>query len=272
MGRNPKVGLDYFPLDTTWDIKMQLVKAKYGLEGVGCVIEIFKLIYSEGYYIKWDDDNRLLFAAENKIDENKLVEIVDFACRKCVFHAGKLDNMGILTSSGIQKRWLRIVTDSNRAIKTLDETISVIDGDVFPAQENHFPAQTIPHKNDITGTDKTQRKGKDIKEDNIESEPKESKHKYGEDENVLLRDSERDKLVAEYGQDAFDSIITELSSYKTMSGKKYASDYMAICRWVADKVIKSNPKPKPEYKEPEETPVSQEVQDAIDRQYATFGM
>ena len=107
---------------------------------------------------------------------------------------------------------------------------------------------------------------------NIESVPKESKHKYGEDGNVLLRDSERDKLVAEYGQEAFDSIIFELSSYKAMVGKKYASDYMAICRWVADKVIKSNPKPKPEYKEPEETPVSPEMKEMLERQYRSFGI
>lgn len=52
MARPKKIGMDYFPVDTTWDVKMQLVKAKYGLEGIGCIIELFKAIYHEGYFLK----------------------------------------------------------------------------------------------------------------------------------------------------------------------------------------------------------------------------
>jgi len=32
MARPIKIGLDYFPMDTTWDIKMRLLKARYKQE------------------------------------------------------------------------------------------------------------------------------------------------------------------------------------------------------------------------------------------------
>jgi hypothetical protein len=153
MARPKKIGMDYFPVDTTWDVKMQLIKAKYGLEGIGCIIELFKTIYHEGYYIKWDDDTRLLFASENKIDENKLAEIVGFAVQKGVFHAGKLDKLGVLTSRGIQKRWLQVAKDSNRTTREIDKNIDLMKETEFPAQETEFPAQIIPGKNVVSGTD-----------------------------------------------------------------------------------------------------------------------
>ena len=70
---------------------------------------------------------------------------------------------------------------------------------------------------------------------------KEGKHKYGEDANVLLTDSEFDKLKKEYGDVRTVLMIRELSDYKAMSGHKYASDYRAIKKWVAEKVIKAHP-------------------------------
>lgn len=153
MARPKKIGMDYFPVDTTWDVKMQLVKAKYGLEGIGCIIELFKTIYHEGYYIKWDGDTRLLFASENRIDENKLAEIVGFAVQKGVFHAGKLDKLGILTSRGIQKRWLQVARDSNRSTRELDKNIDLMNETELSAQETEFTAQEMPRKNVVSGTD-----------------------------------------------------------------------------------------------------------------------
>ena len=59
-----------------------------------------------------------------------------------------------------------------------------------------------------------------------------------------------------------------------MVGKAKMKNWKAAVRTWEKYDIKFAPvsAAKPEYKEPEETPVSQEIQDAIDRQYAKFGM
>jgi len=45
MGRPKKIGLDYFSMDTNWDTAMRLLKAKFGLLGIGCMVELYKTIY-----------------------------------------------------------------------------------------------------------------------------------------------------------------------------------------------------------------------------------
>ena len=49
--------------------------------------------------------------------------------------------------------------------------------------------------------------------DNIYTPPKESKHKHGEYGHVLLKDSELDKLKAEYGDNITNACITFLDEY-----------------------------------------------------------
>ena len=165
MARPVKKGLDYFPVDTTWDIKMKLVKARFGLVGTGCIIELFKTIYSEGYALKWDDDTRLLFSAENGIDAETLKSIISFAVLKGVFHAGKLDKLGVLTSSGIQKRWLKVAKDSNRAIQEIDPSISLIDINGLSVQETELSAQEMQPYAVLSGTEIPHIRVEDIKGD-----------------------------------------------------------------------------------------------------------
>ena len=166
MPRPVKQGLDYFPLDVSWDVKMQLLKARFGLLGIGCIIELYKAIYKEGYALKWDEDTRLLFASENHIDEASLDSIVSFAASKGVFHAGILDKLGMLTSSGIQKRWLRIAKDSNRTNKTIELAIDLLDERGFNRRETELSVPEIPAKNELSVPESThsiekERKGKE---------------------------------------------------------------------------------------------------------------
>lgn len=170
MGRPTKFGLDYFPLDTEWDMKMRLVKARFGLVGIGCIIELYKLIYHEGYYIKWDDETRLLFSSDNHIDEITLTEIVVFSTEKGVFDAGKLDFLGVLTSRGIQKRWLKIAKESNRSVKKIDEKYDLLEDHELSVRETEFPVQEITLKNELSGKESAQSKVKESKEKNTTQE------------------------------------------------------------------------------------------------------
>jgi hypothetical protein len=88
-----------------------------------------------------------------------------------------------------------------------------------------------------TVQDKDKDKDKDKEQEGVDK-----KSKYGPESNVTLTDSEYQKLREEYGKTRLDAMLSELSYYKLSSGKKYKSDYGAIRKWVADKVIKSTPK------------------------------
>lgn len=105
MPRTIKTGMDYFAVDTIWDRKMKLFKAKYGLRGVGLIIELWKWIYNEGYYIIWDEETETLFSDEHKIDVEKLSEMMVYAIEKGLFRIFYTHFRIVITSSGIQKRY-----------------------------------------------------------------------------------------------------------------------------------------------------------------------
>ena len=79
-------------------------------------------------------------------------------------------------------------------------------------------------------------KDNDINTDNDNNKNKEEKHKYGEYKNVLLKDSELDKLKQDYVN--YEELIKYLDEYIEMKGYKAKSHYLAIKKWVVDAVKK----------------------------------
>jgi hypothetical protein len=107
-----KKGLDYFRLDTdiSQDRKMELLEAEFGIKGFGILIKLLIRIYrDEGYFLKWDDDMRLLFANRVGISSSLVDEVINGAVRRGFFDKSVFDSFGILTSSSIQKRYFNAI-------------------------------------------------------------------------------------------------------------------------------------------------------------------
>lgn len=64
----------------------------------------------------------------------------------------------------------------------------------------------------------------------VKKPTKETKHKYGEYNNVLLTDTELEKLKAEYPD--YEAKIENLSNYIASKGNKYKSHYATIRNWA----------------------------------------
>ena len=110
-GRQNKVGLDYFELDCQMEEKVRLIQAEYGLKGFAVFVKLLQRIYGEnGYYCEWTQDSELLFMSENGLDSGCLQllrEIVSACIRRNIFSERLLKEYGILTSSGVQKQYLK---------------------------------------------------------------------------------------------------------------------------------------------------------------------
>ena len=79
-----------------------------------------------------------------------------------------------------------------------------------------------------------------IYERNNNISAKANKHKYGEYQNVLLKDEELQKLKEEYKN--WKELITYLDEYIEMKGYKAQSHYLAIRKWVVKAVSKEKKK------------------------------
>lgn len=106
-----KAGIDFFPLDVHLDDKWKLIEAEFGLKGFAVVVKLHQKIYGErGYYGEWNDDVALLFAQTCGLTGGSAVsEIINSAIKRGIFDSNMYDKYGILTSTGIQKRYFDAV-------------------------------------------------------------------------------------------------------------------------------------------------------------------
>ena len=130
-GREYKVGLDYFELDCHMEEKVRLIQAEFGLKGFAVVVKLWQKIYGEfGYYCEWSEDSLLLFMSENGVPgdgKNLIKEIVAACIRRDIFSEKLFKDFGILTSSGVQKRYLK-ATSKREKVELIKEYLLISDG------------------------------------------------------------------------------------------------------------------------------------------------
>lgn len=112
MGRQNEVSLPYFELDCRMDEKVKLIRAEFGLKGFAVVVMMYQHIYGgdHGYYCEWDDERLLLFMSDNGLigeSKNLIDEVVQACIRRNIFSERLYKEYGILTSSGVQKQYLK---------------------------------------------------------------------------------------------------------------------------------------------------------------------
>ncbi|WP_315117935.1 DUF4373 domain-containing protein, partial [uncultured Clostridium sp.] len=125
MARPKKEGLDYFPLDVYLDDKFKFIEIKYRLEGFAIVIKLLQKVYASGYYAEWGEDEELLFADEIRADLGLVKDVVEECFKRGIFLRELHDKYKILTSRGIQKRYLEATKKRTRIkIKKIYDLVS----------------------------------------------------------------------------------------------------------------------------------------------------
>lgn len=93
------------------DSNVRLIQAEFGLKGFAVFVKLLQEIYGEhGYYCEWTQDKELLFASENGLSGGSsglLSEILSACIRRDIFSERLFRKYGILTSSGVQKQYLK---------------------------------------------------------------------------------------------------------------------------------------------------------------------
>jgi len=109
MPRPIKEGLDYFPLDVDLDDKIYMVECELGLTGFALLIKLFIKIYRNGYYINWNEKIAKMFARQNNTEIDVVNRLLDVCINEEIISKTLYEKYNILTSRGIQKRYLEAV-------------------------------------------------------------------------------------------------------------------------------------------------------------------
>ena len=219
MAHSIKQGLEYFSVDTEWDRKMKLFQAKFKAEGVGVIVILWQWIYKEGYFIIWDDETKLMFASENHIEEEKLDEMIKFSIEKGIFDKTIYDKYKVLTSRGIQKRYLH--SSLKRSEVHFHKNFLLIK----PEIPNWSNTKIIINKDGLFSESKTGHKESETSEKESEKPKKDSKSAYSKESKESKFIDGLKAVEATYFS-IFEEEFKNEPDYKHPRDRKIINDYL----------------------------------------------
>lgn len=239
MARPTKKGLDYFPVDVGFlrDKKVKLLQAEYGASSVVFVLYVFCRAFEEdGYFLKWDKDECLIAADELKESPTYIREVLHGCLARSLFDEGVYQMFGILTSSGIQRRYLR-GCEKRDEIEIASE-YWLLDKD----DKNDVPTSILNKlafftvsggKNEVNspgnqvnspGNPQSKVKKSKVKQSKGERDAAAStagkKEKYGEYGWVRLTPEEYSRMASEFGADTVKKYIQVVDELAQQTGNK----------------------------------------------------
>ena len=143
MARPKAKGVEYFPLDVGFlsDLKIRKIMLSHGPASIAVLIYIFAAIYKdEGYFMSIKDDEISLIALDTNLDADYVKQVINRACEVELFSFRIYDNFRILTSEGVQNRYLKI-TERRKSVK-INADINLINVDTMYTETRVNVAET----------------------------------------------------------------------------------------------------------------------------------
>ena len=153
-----KKGIDYFPLDVNLDEKFDLLEAACGLDGFAIVLKLYQRIYQNGYFCAWNHSiaTRLAYLLHVRVE--KLLKTVGIAVENELFDGPLLKRFQILTSRGIQKRYL-LITSRRQSIEIYRPYLLLKDNEIpVPARKHLVFVHTKPISVDNSAQSKVKKR------------------------------------------------------------------------------------------------------------------
>lgn len=229
MARPIAKGVDYFPLNVGFlsDVKIRKIMMAHGPSSIAVIIYILTNIYKdEGYFMKVTDDEINLIAFDTRTSVEIVAAVIEKACEVDLFSADMYKQHQILTSKGIQSRYIKI---TERRKKPMLLTAYCLHDDY----NNSVNVDIMSTETQLMSAEMQQSKVKKRKENIKESKYKVNKSKeksfmqpvfnnwlnnFGDISSYLMEVLE--SLVLEYGVDEVLSAL-EVAKEKGTANVKY---------------------------------------------------
>ena len=118
MARPKKQGLDYFTNDVNFyqDIKIRKLIRHKGVQAVSVYHILLCQIYASGYYLPWDEDLPFIVSEISGLEEDTIQDIINYCITIGLFDKTVFDTHQVLTSHGIQERYISFCTVAKRKL------------------------------------------------------------------------------------------------------------------------------------------------------------
>jgi len=218
MARTQKDVVSYFPHDANASAgdTLTVLQSRFGNDGYAFWFKLLeKLASTDGHFIDCRNSTKWqLLLAKTGVNEITGVEIMNLLVEMQAIDKDLWDSKLI---------WCQNLVDNLV--------------DVYKNRRREIPQKPIitennpitTDNNDITTGKSTQSK---VKESKVNNKEKYIKRNYGEFNNVLLTDTEHEKLRNLLGEDGTKNYIEKLSAYIKSKGKHYKDHYATILNWI----------------------------------------
>jgi hypothetical protein len=229
MARPPKKGLDYFPLDRDFyhDRKIRRVlKACGPASGTVLTCLLGNIYYEDGYYIRWDEDLPFDIADLLGMSEGQVQEIINVSLKAKFFDEGKFKRYGILTSVGIQRRYINILSDLRRSKTHINWDYWLLGKDVDNSNTPEPPKEPdpppCPVSDAITGIN--------AEETNVS--PEETPEKGVDNPQTKRKETKRNEIKqTDTDTDNLDQVIMKfISGFKNRFSVSFSPDDISALR------------------------------------------
>ena len=140
MARPTAKGVEYFPLNVNFinDLKVRKLLLSCGAEAIAVLIYLLSTIYKdEGYFVEIHEDEIDLIALDVNVTPEFVLEVINKACEVRLFDVNLYENFNILTSKGIQERYLKITERrKNSVVITQFNLINVYNNEQSKVKES----------------------------------------------------------------------------------------------------------------------------------------
>lgn len=228
MARPRKDGLDYFPVDVNIlnDIKTKKLIRSYGTKTVAILIYLLSAIYRDnGYYLQYDDDLKFIIADEFDFEESFVENVISKMVEVDFFSKEMFEQHKILTSEGIQKRFLkaserRVSVNILQPYRLINDSSEEFMYAETPVEEGLCIQK--PHSSVVSVYKSTQSKVKKIESKNKVNNKVNSKEDSKEDTSSGSTDNDVQELIMMY-QENFgvcnSLVINDIQNALTMFDK-----------------------------------------------------
>ena len=168
MARPKKVGLEYFPFDVDFfhDIKIRKLIKFQGGKAISVYALLLCIIYKQGYYMRWDKELPFIVSELTGFEEVYIQEVIKNCLSLGLFDLRMFENHKVLTSKGIQERYIEICQRVKRKV-VIDEftCVSSEETPVYSEETPVYSEETPVYSEEtpVYSAKSTQRKEKESK-------------------------------------------------------------------------------------------------------------
>lgn len=151
MGRKKKIGLTWFRMDVDifQDIKIRKLIRRQGGKAFTVYALLLGSIYRNGYYMRWDTELPFIISEQTGYDEVYIQEVIKSCLSLGLFSEKLFNTEGVLTSIGIQTRYLDALNYMKRKAEIEEYSLlSDEDYDEAPVQKTSKNMPISPKKSE----------------------------------------------------------------------------------------------------------------------------